>query len=94
MTADDLLALGRLYLVATKISRSQLGERCCGNKMLFFRLEKGFGCHSTSLERAHAWFAEHWQDTGIPWPAEIPKPRPPRGLRGGMAMTDVAGDIR
>ena len=79
MTAYDLLALARIYLAATGMSRSRLGLESCGNRMIFFRLERGLGCHSASLERAHAWFAEHWEDTGIPWPAEIAKPRPPRG---------------
>jgi hypothetical protein len=87
MTADDLLALARLYLVATRVSRSWLGQASCGNRMIFFRLEEGKGCHSTSLERAHAWFAEHWHETGVPWPAEIPKPRPPRGKRDGWLMS-------
>lgn len=79
MTAADLLALARLYLEATGVSRSWLGEASCGNRMIYFRLEAGFGCHSRNLERAHAWFAEHWrQDTRLPWPQNIPRPRRPR----------------
>jgi len=85
MTAYDLLLLARIYLAATGVSRTQLGQISCGNRMIYFRLERGLGCHSASLEKAHAWFAEHWENTGIPWPAEIPKPRPHRGLRDGPA---------
>jgi hypothetical protein len=74
MRADDLLTLARAYSEALDIALSTAGMRACGNVYVFNRLAEGKGCHSKTLDKASAWFAENWPD-GVPWPAGIPRPK-------------------
>jgi hypothetical protein len=69
MFAADLLTLAEVYARATRRSLATVGLRACGNDQVFQRLARGKGCHSTTLERAGAWFRANWPE-GEPWPLE------------------------
>jgi len=80
-TAAQTLTLAQAYGAATGMSLYRVGIAACNNNKIFRRMEDGFGCHTGSLERAGAFFVEHWpEDT--PWPASVP---------GGPSNADGAG---
>jgi hypothetical protein len=74
MTADQILALAKVYAAATGKALSGVGVMSCGNDKIFTRLAAGRGCNSQSIERAEKWFAGNWP-ADVPWPEDIPAPR-------------------
>lgn len=69
---EQLLTLARAYAVAEGVELSTVSSRVFNDGKKLAAIAAGADIYSSRLERAFAWFSEHWPDT--PWPDEIPRP--------------------
>jgi len=69
-TVGELLELAHTYMAATGMTASRLSKLAANNNRLFERLGEGFDCHADMVERASAWFDEHWPDD-LKWPKGV-----------------------
>jgi hypothetical protein len=87
----QLKRLAEVYLEATGIAPTALGERICKtNNRLILRLVADKGINADNAELASDWFLANWLPA-IPWPADVPRHN---GTRGTRKSGQVNGDDR
>jgi hypothetical protein len=57
-------------MAATGTTTSRLSKLAANNNRLFERLGEGFDCHADMVERASAFFDQHWPPE-VPWPKGV-----------------------
>jgi hypothetical protein len=81
----QLKRLAEVYLEATGIPPTTLGERICkSNNRLILRLVAGQNITAANAELAADWFLDNWLPK-IPWPEDVPRGSRVRQVNGASS---------
>ncbi len=86
-TAGRLVSLLRLFATHTGLSVSTVSRLATGSGDTVARLQRGGAITTRRLDRTLRFLSDNWPDT-VAWPADIPRPVPPRDNPEGSAPPD------
>lgn len=72
----SLISLADLYSQHRNLTHWRVSFLVRGDGSFFDRLKKGGGCTLKTAQKVTQWFSDHWPDSELDWPTEIPRPTP------------------